>query len=525
MGTRDGEATCEPETAGRVRARGLWTVAILLAIVGVRFAYALHWENTLDGDESVVGVMAMHILEGRERPLFFYGQTYMGTLEQYSMALYFKLFGIHTEAVRLIPGLYFLLSLGLFVYLLRVFLYPRDCNVALSFLIFPCLFSTIWCLKARGGFIEAIFLFLLYVVLLFRHERTRTGRLPYLMALVAGFATYVNTLSLPFIVGVTVISQLKVRERGEVLSAVFSRQGALLLVCFLVGFAPALYHAFTGSRVYGVSLGLGLADNLIDRLDLMFLQAVPLAFGVRLPGFELSGPAEAAELVMFLVTAAAFVFSIVKYRRFFAALFLLRRADYPRVFYLVALLPPFLVLWYVSTYLRDIMSYRYMLFAIVLIPIYLTELYRSLGARSRALARTFWALVLMAGLGCSWQFLAQGPGDARYTKTFETLIDHGSNAQPLVDHLQERDLRVGFADPWIQWPLVFLSRENLIYATYWRNRYPPYFARVEAEKTPAHIMFTKEIPDPLQKAASCEERHGVPYAWHTLDRWIIFHPK
>lgn len=56
-------------------------------------------------DSSTVGIMAMRILEG-DRPLFFYGQLYMGTLEAYTAALMFAIFGISPTALALAPICY-----------------------------------------------------------------------------------------------------------------------------------------------------------------------------------------------------------------------------------------------------------------------------------------------------------------------------------------------------------------------------------------------------------------------------------
>jgi hypothetical protein len=56
-------------------------------------------------DTSTVGLMAMHILEG-ERPLFYYGQDYMGALEAYVAAVMFFLFGVSTTALSLAPILF-----------------------------------------------------------------------------------------------------------------------------------------------------------------------------------------------------------------------------------------------------------------------------------------------------------------------------------------------------------------------------------------------------------------------------------
>lgn len=446
----------------RVGRRYGLTLLLLLAIVCVRIAYLRHWENTLDADEAVVGIMALHILEQKALPIFYYGQAYMGTLEQFSIALFFKLAGFHPEAVRWVPAAYFLLSLFLFFGVIRRYVYPNRFNLTLSFLIFPSLYSTIWSMKVRGGFIEVVFLFLLYLLLLFRSEREGKGRSGYVMAFLAGFSTYVNTLSLPFFLMAAVVSHLRTIERASLKETLFSRRALGLSLFFLLGLSPMFAYIVMHGRAYGVSFGLDLLQSWIEKLDIVFLQVLPLLFGVYLRGLENLDAIVLAEFLLFLLTAVAFVYSLFKYRHFFVSLLFLRRADYPKAFTIVSLLPPFLLLWFVSTYIHDIKSVRYFIPVVFLIPIYLTEFTLFLERRSRALAGPFWLLVLLAGLGSSWQFLATDPKEPRYTKTFHALIDHGHNAQPLVDFLIENDLKVGYADYWIQLNIVYLSKEDQI---------------------------------------------------------------
>jgi len=76
-------------------------VAILLK-VGLLLAGVVPF----NADESIVALMARHILEG-ERPVFFYGQSYMGSLDAYLVSGMFKVIGNQVWGVRLVQiGLY-----------------------------------------------------------------------------------------------------------------------------------------------------------------------------------------------------------------------------------------------------------------------------------------------------------------------------------------------------------------------------------------------------------------------------------
>src|SRR3990172_8915500 len=58
----------------------------------------------LNADEAVVGLMARHILQG-ERPTFFYGQAYLGSLDAWLVAGGFAALGQQGWGVRLVQTL------------------------------------------------------------------------------------------------------------------------------------------------------------------------------------------------------------------------------------------------------------------------------------------------------------------------------------------------------------------------------------------------------------------------------------
>ncbi|HSH80644.1 MAG TPA: glycosyltransferase family 39 protein [Herpetosiphonaceae bacterium] len=55
----------------------------------------------IDGDDGVAGIMAAHILRG-ERPIFLYGQSWMGAFQSYLIAISFSLFGMSRVALKLV---------------------------------------------------------------------------------------------------------------------------------------------------------------------------------------------------------------------------------------------------------------------------------------------------------------------------------------------------------------------------------------------------------------------------------------
>src|SRR5713101_5859441 len=127
-------------------------LATLLRIVLIAWG----WPHS-NADEDTMGIMAMHIVSHGEHPIFFYGQNYMGTLEAYLGAIFFRFLGISVFSLRLGPVFLFALFLAN-MYLLTSLLYTK--KLALITLILLSLGSSIMLdteLVALGGYPELLF--------------------------------------------------------------------------------------------------------------------------------------------------------------------------------------------------------------------------------------------------------------------------------------------------------------------------------------------------------------------------------
>ena len=82
---------------------------ILSLIIAAVFKIWLVFSNstTFNGDEAVIATMARHILQGA-KPVFFYGQEYMGSLDAYLVAGGFAIFGEHVWVIRLVQSVLYL---------------------------------------------------------------------------------------------------------------------------------------------------------------------------------------------------------------------------------------------------------------------------------------------------------------------------------------------------------------------------------------------------------------------------------
>ena len=178
-----------PDSASRVGRLINWVAQrprvplVLALVVGVlgRILIVVRSNAMIDGDEAIVGIQAEHILQG-ERPFYFYGQVYMGSLETYFVAALFRLFGPSAWALRAVPILLSLLLVYLTWRLARALL-PKDARttpflagLAALFAALPPLYDATIELRAWGGQIEIYVITLaLLVATVELAERLRAG--------------------------------------------------------------------------------------------------------------------------------------------------------------------------------------------------------------------------------------------------------------------------------------------------------------------------------------------------------------
>jgi 4-amino-4-deoxy-L-arabinose transferase-like glycosyltransferase len=80
----------------------LWFLGTTLVLgLAARVFFAACYRFSLNSDYGIVVLMVKHIAAGRDLPVFYYGQPYMGSLEPIFSALLCKLFGFSSFNVCL----------------------------------------------------------------------------------------------------------------------------------------------------------------------------------------------------------------------------------------------------------------------------------------------------------------------------------------------------------------------------------------------------------------------------------------
>lgn len=212
-------------------ARKHWLVVIVLfAGVAARLYGVWCYQNAPNSDFGVVALMAKHMAEARDFPVFFYGQTYMGSLEPAVSALFCRIFGWTPFFVC--SGTAFL---G-FLVLLVVYRWSHDAsdkNGALAGLIF-CIIGPemyfAYMATPRGGYASTILLSTLVLWLTCRliqseafssscfSNRTTGRRIGgfFLLGFIAGLGWWSNQLIAPSLF--TACLMLIIYLRGRIFS-------------------------------------------------------------------------------------------------------------------------------------------------------------------------------------------------------------------------------------------------------------------------------------------------------------------
>src|SRR5512139_2416923 len=171
---------------------------VLLSAVYKLFLLAFN-AVPFNGDEAIVALMARHILRG-ERPVFFYGQAYLGSTDAWLAAASFSIFGESVLAIRVVHILLFA-GVVLTTYLLarRYVQSEWGARAAMLWMALPPAMLTLYTTATLGGYTETLLLGNLLLLMAdgqwLLASRWRAGRW-LLFGLIAGFAFYTFPLIL-----------------------------------------------------------------------------------------------------------------------------------------------------------------------------------------------------------------------------------------------------------------------------------------------------------------------------------------
>jgi len=506
----------------------LWVIAALVIAAALRFCLVQGGYISFNSDEAVVGLMARHILQG-ERPVFFYGQAYMGSLDALLVAIGFYLFGEQVWVIRLVQSLIFL-GVMITTYRLgtKVFGSQKTAALAVALLAVPSVNVILYSTASLGGYGEALLIGNLVLLKGLRIADRLTEKkesflnadwlvLGFLIGL--GFWAFGLTLvySIPTVIFL-IYSIRKARQGSQGTPEISSgsdeyesRISWKLIVTWLLNFSGGLIigllpvwnfalenglhqliFELKGDAIRGIE-GLPWLLQSLQHLINLVIFGSSVVFGLRPPWdiIWLGLPLLPFILIFWLFVIGYILRSLVTGNE--------RRK---KVGLLLGVIFALLCGFIFTPFGAD-PSGRYFLPLAVPLSLFaadfIVELERKFGVKVYGLAAL---LVVFNFWGITQSAFRIPPGIT--TQFYEPArIDHRYD-QELIDFLLEKGEKRGYSNYWVSYPIAFLSQEELIFIprlpyhpdlrfTLRDDRYSPYTELVENAERIAYITTKNEL--------------------------------
>ncbi len=474
-------------------------ICLLLLAAAWKLIFLLRDAFPFNSDEAIVALMARHILQG-ERPVFFYGQAYMGSLDAFLVAGGFALFGQQVWVIRLVQTLLYLGTLFTTILLGRAALGSWRVGLGAGLLLaVPAVNTTVYTTVSLGGYGEALLLGnLMLLAALALHRRDEAGSpMPagwfWLWGLLAGMGVWANGLTLVYSAPSGLFLLWLVFRRRRPRPGLYLAWVALGV---LAGASPWLGYIFNhGPRAVLAELfGNAVAVERAPWLAQLGQHALSyVLFGLTaLFGFR--PPWDVTWLALpLLPLALAFWLAVLGWTARAAVRERKHRA--PRWLLLGMLLA--LTAGFLFTPFGVDPSGRYFVPMAIPLAVFAAELALRIMPRTRNAAALLGLLVAFHAWGTFQAARANPPG---LTTQFyaPSVVDHRYDNE-LMRFLAAQGETRGYTNYWVAYPLTFRSEERLLFVpalpyhtdlryTARDDRYAPYTRTVEISPRVAYIV-------------------------------------
>jgi hypothetical protein len=435
-------------------------------------------------DIGIIGLMSIRTLAG-EFPVFFYGQSFMGSLEVFLTAPLFLLLGASPFTLQVLPILNSLIFILLVYLLARRVSGVRVARLTSLWLAMPPVFLMKWNVEARSHYSLTLILGTALILLTCRIVSSRERHPNPVLTmtawgLIAGLGFWTNLLIMAYILPSAFL--LWVDDKKIFLKARFPA----LLGGLILGALPSLlFQGVSGWPILQVTQALGSLP--VTRLKDLLTNALPILVGLVPP---IRGPGRQAISVLlcglYLASLGYFLF---RQRRGLWSLLTFRRTRTVGRELLILLLVTNLLLSLFTGFSQWLADHcqRYLLPVYTAMPIILfTFLSEWKGRVGR------WVLVLATAFLLGFHFWGNFVQDTWLLlrpQKYQMFQERLTREYEMVEFLQTNGYDRIYADDGIGKKALLLSRKPLYCADPYQEVYLKYAELVDAGKKPGFLFY------------------------------------
>lgn len=496
----------------------LYYSLIFLIALALRLDFLIASDFRVDSDEAIVGLMAKHLIEGVALPVFYYGQSYMGSFEAWLVAFSYKIFGINNFAIKLVPLIFSLLFVAIIVKIAKELYGEKTARIAALLVAIPPSTLLIWSGKARGGFIELVCFGALSLLLTIGF--LRKNKISYLtlisLGVLFGFSWWINYQIIYFIIPVGVFVFIKLIN----LKLGFLKTLACIVISklsFLIGSLPFwLYNIenkFSSFEMFKSAKDKDLVSHAVG----FFEYALPILLGGKRFWHDES---------LFCGSTAI---TLTLYVALFAYVLYLRRSSIKQLFKLQAdknVLTELVVFFTLFTFFVFIVSSfgylfkapRYLLPAYV--GIFILTAFAISSIRNKFLSSSILVLILALNLMSSYLEQRAVPGEPFIYKQQRVSKDHTQ----LISWLDRNNYNFVKTNYWIGYRLALETEERIkfsIFSTPEQVRIESYeklAAKYDKKRVPMVL-----VPEQAKKVKLALRKLGYEFSSIKLSDYVVIY--
>lgn len=483
---------------------------ILLALalsagIAIRILWILP-PAALDADGAAFALMAKHIFEGKEFPVYLWGAHYSGTLASYIGAALFAVFGISAQCFMFVGVVFSSLWVFLTWRLLQRVKNAKDRLLALCLALAPPANVLHYSEFPGGIHAENLVFGTLLLLMTMRWIDAGCSRNPWHLALM-GFASGFGLWLTPgvFPAFLTLLAVFFIADRR----IFFSPPMRAFVFGLLVGHLPALYHNFDMPGATFLRLGgriLNLDRGALSSPDLIQIVLQKILWRLStIPESLMQIPPLLGELSGWLNTALFIVLVLLSLKS--GPNILARELDPTKICLTF-------IFWFAVFYATIVGSneIRYVLPLYMVLPLLAGFMLEQVGKKLRVVLRgAVFILVLLNTLSLGQRL----------------LNCEDSGIQEVTAFLRAEKAHLGYSDVQTAYNIIFDSREQVIisptlYHPSFDERRIEYTQAVRCAQDPVYIIDKERYPAAVKSIEERFGKMGVDFKKTSLHRFIVY---